>query len=170
MKHVECVTKTLQALRCFSVLTAVFQRCHLVYKVLVVRRKGMTQAWMGDLEGLACTQCCLNKALLLFCLLTKGILSNFKNLQNLLDLCRTKVTEGLCRAKILLTLLPFSPQPVVQCTESSPCVHRAGDPGDARWAGKSTERCGKSKSEELFKPNIFRKQGHCGGHSFWVTT
>lgn len=172
MKHVECVTKTLQALRRFSVLTAVFQRCHLVYKVLVVRRKGMTQAWMGDLEGLACTQCCLNwhKALLLFCLLTKGILSNFKNLQNLLDLCRTKVTEGLCRAKILLTLLPFSPQPVVQCTESSPCVHRAGDPGDAWWAGKSTERCGKSKSEELFKPNIFRKQGHCGGHSFWVTT
>lgn len=65
----------------------------------------------------------LTEGLLLLCLLTKGILSSFENLQNLLDLCRTKVTEGLCRAKILLTLLPFSPQPVVQCTESSPCVH-----------------------------------------------
>lgn len=124
---------------------------------------------MGGLEGLACTQCYLNwhKALLLLCLLTKGILSNFKNLQNLLDLCRTKVTEGLCLAKILLTLLLFSPQPVVQCTESSPCVHRAGDPGDAWRAGKSTECCGKFKSEELFKLNVFRKQEHCGGHSFW---
>lgn len=169
MKHVERVTKTLQALRCFSVLTAVFQRYLLVYKVLFVRKKSLTSAWMVDLEGLACTQCFLNwqKALLLLCLLTKGILSSFENLQNLLDLCRTKVTEGLCRAKILLTLLPFSPQPVVQCTESSPCVHWAGDPGDAWWAGKSTECCGKSKPGELFRPSIFTKQGHCGGHIFW---
>jgi len=90
-------------------LLPAFQRRHFSYKVFVFRKKSTAWPWMGDLEGLVCTQYYLNwhKTLLLLCLLTKGILSNFKNLQNLLDLCRTKVTKGLCRSNVWLNTGAF---------------------------------------------------------------
>lgn len=41
-----------------------------------------------------------------------------------------------------LTVSLSFPQPVVQCAESGPRVHRPGDPGDARRAGEPAKRRG----------------------------